>query len=100
MKTMGKLSRNKGSRGEREIVNRLKEAGVPCKRISMMETGGIDKGDVELMGVYKGQVKLGKMVPAWLYNARNVGEDFLFARKDKHKWLVVMDLEFFLDKFL
>lgn len=90
----------KGKQAERDVVNILKEAGVPAKRISMMETGGIDKGDLEIMGVYIGQVKSGKMVPKWLYSARENGEQFLFVKKDRERWLLVLDLDFFLKKYV
>lgn len=97
---MGIMQRRKGANAEREIVNILKDAGIPAKRISMMETGGIDKGDVELMDIYKGQVKRGQIVPAWIYKARDNGEEFLFVKRDREKWLVVLDLEFFLKNFI
>lgn len=99
---MSKMQRTKGANGEREIVNTLKEAGVPAVRISMLETGNVRKGDVELevAGVWKGSVKLGQHVPKFVYDARGNGEDFLFMRRDRSKWQVCMDLEFFLRYFI
>lgn len=96
---MGKLSRNKGRKGEQDIVNVLKSYGVPAKRISMMETGGIDKGDVEVAEVWKGSVKRGQFIPQWYYKAIENCQ-FLFFRRDREKWMVQMDLEFFLENFI
>lgn len=95
---MGKAQRTKGAAGEREIVNLLKEYGIPAKRISMMEANAIDKGDIEVgEGPNKdlGSVKRGQHVPKFVYDG--LGDcDFLFMRRDKQSWLVTMDLETFL----
>lgn len=96
----GSFSRSKGSRSERNIVNILKDAGIPAKRISMMETNSEDKGDIELMGIYHGQCKAGDHVPATVYKFMENGEEFLFMKRNRREWLVTMKLEFFLDKFI
>lgn len=96
---MGKMQRTKGGNGEREVVNLLKDYGIPTKRISMMETGGIDKGDIEVAGIWKGSVKRGQFIPIW-YKKAIENCHFLFFRRDREKWMVTMDLEFFLEKFL
>lgn len=96
----GRYSRNKGARLERELVNILKANDIPAKRISMMETGGIDKGDVEIAGIWKGEVKGGSQVPKFVYTARKTDEEFLFLKRDRKKWLVVMDLDWFIEKGL
>lgn len=94
---MGASQRRKGAAGEREVVNMLKDYGIPAKRISMMESNHTDKGDIEIgAGKTKdiGSVKREQKVPKYVYDA--LGDcDYLFMRKDKHKWLVVMDLESF-----
>jgi Holliday junction resolvase len=97
---MGKSQRNKGRRFEQEIVNILKDSGVPAKRISMMETGGIDKGDILVAESWKGEVKGGKQIPDFVYKARKNGEDILFMKGDRKQWLILMDVDFFLSKFL
>lgn len=92
---MGLMSRRKGANGEREVVNLLKSRGIPSKRISLLETNGLDKGDIQVGHYQKGSVKLGSHVPKFLYDA--LGDcDFLFSRRDKQKWLVTMPLEWFL----
>lgn len=97
----GSYSRNKGRRGEQEIVNLLKKHGVPAKRISMMETGGIDKGDIKVAEIWTAEVKIGNQVPKFIYEARKTEDtQFLFCKRDRGKWLVVLDLEFFLNNFI
>lgn len=96
---MGKYQRTKGANGERSIVNLLKEAGVPAKRISMLESGNVDKGDIEVAGCWKAQVKVGNQVPIFYYNAFTKDEAFVFSKKDRKGWLVTMNLETFLKLF-
>jgi len=97
---MGKYQRDKGKRGEQELVRLLKEKGVPAKRISMLEAGQVDKGDVLIAEVWKAEVKIGGQVPKFIYDAKKEGEDFLICKRDRKEWLVVMDLNWFIDKFL
>jgi hypothetical protein len=96
---MSKYQRTKGANGEREVVNRLKEAGIPCKRISMMETGNIDKGDILVANVWKAQVKVGNQTPKFFYDAFTPEDKFLFSKRDRKDWLVTMPLSVFLELF-
>ncbi len=96
---MGKYQRTKGANAERELVNILKERGIPAKRISMMETSGVDKGDLLIAEVWKAEVKIGRQVPDWLYKAVKEGEDMLICRRDRKEWLVVMPLDWMLEHF-
>lgn len=89
------MQRTKGANGEREVVNLLKEHGIDAKRISMMETNGIDKGDIEISKQFLGSVKRGQHIPKFIYDAK--GDcDYLFLRRDKQKWIVAMSLEEFI----
>ena len=98
---MGKLSRNKGADGEREVVNILKKAGIPAMRTSMMESGNIVKGDVLVAGIWKAEVKVGdSVVPKFLYDARKEGEVLLIVKRDRKKWQICMDLDFFIERFV
>lgn len=99
MRTMGKLSRRKGATGEREVANIFKDKGFPAKRISMMETNHVDKGDVQAEfnnRIYKISVKRGNIVPKYHYEAIGT-EDILFTRRDKMKWQVTMDVDTFFE---
>lgn len=89
------MQRRKGAQGERNIVNLLKANGLTAKRISMMETGGIDKGDIEVnfTGILqKAQVKVGKQIPKFIYDAL-ADYPFLFMKGDRKRWIVTMPLE-------
>ena len=93
----GSYSRNKGRRLEQEIVNLLKDKGIDAKRISMVETGREIKGDILIEDTWKCEVKGGNQVPSFLYKANKDGEEILFARKDRQKWKVCMDLDLFIE---
>ena len=97
---MGKMQRTKGRRGEQEVVNILKDAGVPAVRMGMAETGGVLKEDILVAGVWKAEVKIGSHVPKFIYDAMKEGEVFLIMKRDRSKWKVCMDLDFFLEKFI
>ena len=94
------MQREKGARLERELVNVLKEAGIPAERISPMEAAGTRKGDLLVAGVWKAEVKGGLQIPKFIYEAKKEGEDMLFMKRDRRQWLVCMDLDWFLKKFL
>lgn len=81
------------------MVNLFRERGLPAKRISMMESGNIDKGDIEIVDKYKVEVKVGGQVPIWMYKARKAGEDLLVFKRDRKQWMVTMDLDFFIENF-
>lgn len=93
----------KGKNGEREIVNLLKERGLYAKRIGIMETNHEDKGDIEFGIVSEqkdiAQVKVGSHVPKKIYNFLD-HEDIAFVRRDREKWVVICDLEYFLKYLL
>jgi hypothetical protein len=91
----GSYSRNKGRRLEQEIVNLLKEKKIDAKRISMVETGRIIKGDILVNNEWHCEVKGGSQVPKFLYKATKDGEKVLFSRRDRKHWIVSMDFEWF-----
>ncbi len=95
----GTYSKYKGRRFEQELVNLFKKYGIDAKRVSMMETNGEDKGDVQV-AEHKVEVKGGSQVPVFLYKARKVEDHILCMRRDREKWVVCMDLELFIQKFM
>jgi len=97
---MGKYQRNKGGRGEREIVNLLKSHDIPAKRISPLETNHEDKGDILVAECWKAEVKVGDQIPKFIYEAMKEGEDMLFCKRDRKEWLVVMPVDKFIERFL
>jgi hypothetical protein len=97
LKMAGSYSRNKGRRLEQELVNLLKEGGLDAHRISMIETGHFAKGDLLINKKWKAEVKGGEQVPKFLYNANKEGEEILFMKRDRLKWKVCIDLDWFLE---
>lgn len=99
---MGKLSRDKGKRGEREVVALLRENGFEARRGQQFR-GGSDSPDIvhDMTGFYI-EVKLRQQLN--LYDTMDVannekGEDekaLIFHRKDSKRWLVTIDAEDFL----
>jgi hypothetical protein len=79
-------------RQELELKQILEESGVPATRIS--------DGVYKLGEIWDAEVRYGKSVPEFLYKARKSDEVFLCAKRDRKKWVVVMDLEWFLKSFI
>lgn len=90
---MGAMQRRKGAVGERELVNLLRAAGIPAKRVSPLEAGGAGFGDVADDQGHTWQVKRRRRSPlyGWLE-----GCDRLAVRADDNQWLVVLPLRDYL----
>lgn len=98
---MGKKSRSKGQRGEREVRDLVREYGYWAERgRSQSAGGGAEDPDVrtDIPGVHL-EVKLGSMVPVTCYKfMAQAREDaggervpVVFARRDREPWLVILD---------
>ena len=97
---MSKMQRDKGKRGELEVCSIFRQHEIPAKRISPLETNHEDKGDIKIADLWIGEVKLGNHVPKFVYDAvKTEDTQFLFMRRDRKKWLICIDLNFFLDNF-
>jgi len=95
----GAAPKRKGSAGERELVNILKEAGIEAQRVPL--SGSVDgySGDVYLPELNKRvEVKRRKnglkTVYDWL--AQNSDVSYLAFRIDRQPWIVAMSLEEFI----
>jgi len=55
---MGKMSRDKGARVEREIVNCHKEAGIHAERYDAVEVSSVQSGHMTSMSIGKVRTKL------------------------------------------
>ncbi len=93
----GNYSRNKGRRLEQELVNILKDNKIDAQRISMVETGRILKGDLLVNKKWAAEVKGGTQVPKFIYDAMKEGEEVLFMKRDRQKWKVCVDIDWFLE---
>ena len=86
----GKMSRDKGARVERELVNKLKEAGIDAKKVPL--SGAVEgyKGDIALSRL--GEPFAEKVSIDWIaeVKARKNGEGF----KTLEGWLGENDVLF------
>lgn len=95
---MGKASRDKGKRGERELANVLKEYGYKTKR-GVQYQGGHDSPDVVgLPGIHIECKRVERLViETAMQQARDDCDPFslpaVFHRKNGKPWLVTMDLD-------
>ena len=89
---MGRMSRTKGGRVERELVNKLKESGIAAERVPLSgAAGGTFSGDVLIQGALLAEVKARKdgegvkTLEGWL------GEnDMLLLKRNNAEPLAVM----------
>lgn len=88
----------KGIVGELEIVKKLKDRGINCRRVPRSGAIWSMKGDVWMEGNYIGEVKRRKKVNKLLYEML-LNAHFGFIRADNQDWLVVMGLEEFAEMF-
>lgn len=93
---MGKASRDKGKRGERELARKLREYGYDARR-GVQYHGGADSPDVVgLPGVH---IECKRVERLMLYDAlaqakRDAGDNIpvVMHRRNDCPWLVVMEL--------
>ena len=93
---VGKLSRRKGYRGEKEAEEILRELGFDAKRVPLSGASEFQKGDV---------VVFEKGHPQWVVEVKRRARgfemlyrfleraDLLFVRADRKDWIVCMELE-------
>ncbi len=101
---MGKASRDKGKRGEREIAALFRAHGFQAKRGQQFR-GGPDSPDIihDILGLHV-EVKFREQVSVFAaleQVSRDAGYDggspAVFMRKLRKPWIVVMDADDFLD---
>lgn len=88
---VGKKSRDKGARSERNIVNSLKARGIPAERVPLSGAmHGRFGGDIDIKG-YRLEVKCRadgfKQIYGWIE-----GSDALVIMADRKEPLIVMPL--------
>lgn len=94
---MGKKSKVKGTRYEREVVNDLISKGIKAERTwgSNGRTRGLpEEVDIVIDGVLRGQCKRKKAFTKDIFPCKDV--NFQFIRADQGKTHVVMDFETFI----
>lgn len=101
---MGRKSREKGKVGEREVANILKKNGFDTKR-GMQYHGGPDSPDVTgLPGVHieVKRVENFRLYDAMAQSKRDAGDGempVVWHRKNRERWVVVMDYEDFISMY-
>ena len=101
---MGKMSRDKGKVGEREVAALLREHGFDGKR-GVQYKGGAGSADVEGLPGFHPEVK--RVESFNLYAAMDQADadrapentPILFHRKNDRPWVIVMKAEDFFSKF-
>jgi hypothetical protein len=111
---MGRMSRQKGKRGEREVVQRFIARGVPCRRAweDQSKPGGQADGDLEigegtgLVGTIYAEVRFRETlaIPEWLREieaATDAVDDGRFRalifRRSREDWHVAVPLNDYID---
>lgn len=89
---MGMMSRRKGSRIEREIVQLHVDIGVPAERIPLSgSAGGSFGGDIEITGVGRCEVKARASGSGFATLERWLADHAaLFLRRDRAEPIVVL----------
>lgn len=82
---MGAMSRRKGGRVEREIVNALKEAGIHAERVPLSGAhGGSFAGDVVIAKRWRAEVKARKHGGGFTQLEKWLGDNDLLVLKRNH----------------
>ena len=92
---MGKPSRDKGLRVEREIVNACLEVGIKAERVPLSgAAGGSFTGDIMLCDKFRCEVKARKDGAGFrtLYKWKGLN-DILIVKQDRAAPLFIMDLD-------
>lgn len=97
----GRMSRNKGKRGERELANKLKDYGYECRR--GQQYNGAD-GSADVVGLPGIHIECKRVEALNIYNAvaqavsdSKEGElPAVFHRKNNCDWLVTMRMDDFM----
>ena len=92
---MPTATQEKGSRGEREIVELFESYGVDAQRVPLSgSAGGLFSGDIVINEDLRAEVKRRKGGQGFTCIEKWKGDnDILFVRKDYSKALAVLDAE-------
>ncbi|QIB68248.1 hypothetical protein Ami103574_02490 [Aminipila butyrica] len=101
---MGKMSRDKGKRGERELANKLKEHGFNAKR-GQQYCGA--NGDADVIGLPDIHIEVKRTERLNLYEAlaqakadKRAGEMPIVAhRKNNCEWVIIQPLEDWIEMY-
>ncbi|MEM9085325.1 MAG: hypothetical protein AAGB23_05330 [Pseudomonadota bacterium] len=97
---MGKASRDKGARFERELVTAFRGKGLKAERVPLSGATDYAKNDIEVKAgfapnvTYSGEAKRRKELPKFFTEALD-GADFAAFRQDRGETLIVLRLDLF-----
>lgn len=99
---MGRASREKGKRGERELASKLREYGYECRR--GQQYSGLEGEDViGLPGIH---IECKRVEKLNIYDSIDQAKrdatgsiPAVFHRKNNCEWLVTMPFEFWMDLY-
>lgn len=95
---MGKASREKGKRGERELASKLREHGFDCRRGQQFCGANGDADVVGLPGIHIECKRVERLqMEDFMAQAKSDAKSYempaVFHRKDNCSWKVTMELE-------
>ena len=98
-------SKSKGSRGERELAKKLREYGYDARR-NQQYCGA--NGDADVVGLLSIHIECKRVERLNIYDAiaqskhdaREGETPVVMHRKDNCKWLITMELDDFMGKFM
>lgn len=101
---MGRMSRNKGKTGERELANILKAHGYDARR-TQQYCGA--NGDADVVGLPGVHIEVKRTESLSLYTALEQAESdaregeipVVFHRRNRKRWVAIMELENFLNMY-
>ena len=101
---MGKMSREKGKRGERELAKMLREYGYDCRR-GQQFCG--TNGDADVIGLPGIHIEVKRTERLSIYDAmdqakrdKKIGEiPVVMHRKNNCEWLAILRLEDFMEQY-
>lgn len=101
---MGKMSREKGKRGERELAKKLREYGYDCRR-GQQFCGA--NGDADVIGLPGIHIEVKRTERLSIYDAmdqakrdKKIGEiPVVMHRKNNCEWLAILRLEDFMKQY-
>lgn len=92
---MGKKSKNKGYRGEHNLVGILRKHKIDARRIPLSGATEFARGDLLIEGM-TAEVKLRRKGFKEIYKYLE-GRDLLFIKADRKEYLCIMQIERFIN---
>lgn len=95
-------SKRKGNTGEREVLQKLIDAGIPAQRNDQTFVGGVDNPDISasICGIplhvevkRKERISIYEAMHQATHDANGHALPIVLYRKNREKWLAIMPLD-------